>query len=193
MVGPRSLHHIHRINFREAQAGQGFQPGEGIAEHPHFFSFLERARAVVHGQFDWAIAFAEEFDEEFEIEVEAIVFQFQAEEAVATEDFEHGERVAQPLKEKHVDQRGEKPMAEIHEEAQAMLAGEAPHLQNFPAAVPRAEHKGAAAADQLFEQGVVVLKVVFEVGVLDEDVITGGGVQAGADGVAFAARLVLEN
>jgi hypothetical protein len=107
--------------FTNRSHAQCFEPGQRVAEHPHFFSFLERARTVVHRQFNGAIALADEFDEQLEVEVEAVAFKFQPVKAVAAKNLEHGERIAEPLKKQDVDERCEKPVAEIDEQAQAML------------------------------------------------------------------------
>ena len=56
------------------------------------------------------------------------------------------------------------------------------------AAVARAEDEGVATGDERFEQRVVVLEIVFEVGILDQNEVAGGGGEAGAHGVAFSAR-----
>src|SRR5476649_1932678 len=108
--------------------------------------------------------FADEFDEQFKIEVETVAFKFQPVKAVAAEDFEHGEWIAEALEKKDVDEGGEKPVAEVDEEAQAELPGEPAHFPDVAPAVTGAEHEGCATGDERFEQGVVIFKVVFEVG-----------------------------
>jgi hypothetical protein len=71
--------------------------------------------------------------------------------------------------------------------------GELPHFPDVAPAVPRAEHEGRAPADERFEQAVVIFKVVFQVGILDQQIVAGGGFQSGSHGVAFSARLIFEN
>ena len=55
----------------------------------------------------------------------------------------------------------------------------------------RAEHERGAARAQRLEQALVVVEVVLEVGVLDQDEVAGRVRQAGAHGVALAARAIL--
>src|SRR5207302_490661 len=68
----RSFHGRHRVDRRATKPGEGDQPRERVAENADFFPFVERSRTVVYGQFDRAIAFADQFDEEFKIEVETV-------------------------------------------------------------------------------------------------------------------------
>jgi hypothetical protein len=74
-----------------------------------------------------------------------------------------------------------------------MLSGELPHLPDIAPAVPGTEHKRAAPGDQMFQQRVVILKVVFQVGILNQHIISGSRLQAGSHGMAFSARLFFQN
>ena len=65
-------------------------------------------------------------------------------------------------------------------------------MADFPAPyVARPQHEGATVVAQRFEQFVVVVDVVLEVGVLDEHEIARGLGEACAHGVAFPTRPVL--
>ena len=79
------------------------KPGEGIAEHRDFFAFLERARLVADRNLDRAVAFADEFDQQLPVEIEAVALKGESVEAVATENLIHGERVLQPDAERRVE------------------------------------------------------------------------------------------
>ena len=83
-------------------------------------------------------------------------------------------------------------MREVEDEGLDGLVGKFP---DGPAAfaMTGAEDEFLPAGGEGREQGVVVVEVVFEVGVLDENDVAGGVREAGADGVTFAAGPVFED
>ena len=111
------------------------------------------------------IPLADELDEQLKIKVEAITFKHQPIKAIPAKNFEHGKGIAQPLPKQDIDERGKKPVAKINKQAQAMLSGKLPHFPDIVSAMPGTECERRAPGDQRFQQSIVILQVVFQVGV----------------------------
>src|ERR1700690_4534332 len=77
----------------EAVLHQGAHPGQGVAEHRHLLSLLERARMVRDRYLDRPVALPHELDQELPVEVEPVAFEREPGDAVPAEDLVHGERV----------------------------------------------------------------------------------------------------
>lgn len=65
-----------------------------------------------------------QLNKQFTVKIEAVAFKSEPFEAVAPEDFIHGERVAQPNAEGKIDEQGEAPVAEIEHESLDRLVRE---------------------------------------------------------------------
>ena len=80
-------------------------------------------------------------------------------------------------------------MADIADGAERPLIGKDPH--SGTSRVARSEHEGAPVGAHGLEQAVVVRKVVFEIGVLDEHDVAGSRLEAGPNRGPLPARAVL--
>src|SRR4029453_5979293 len=126
------------------------------------------------------------------VEIEAIGFEGQTVEAVASEHLEHRERVVQACAVHAIEEAGEEQMSQVHDVAHYHLIGEMPH---FPAlsvhSVPGPQHERGPSGGQWLEQALVVVEVVFEIGVLNQDEVSRRVRQAASHGVALATRAIL--
>ena len=176
----------------EAGLGPSDDPRERVAKHVNFFTFFEGARLVADGNFDGSVAGADELDEQLPIKVEAVALQGEAFYGVAAEDFIHRERVFQPDSEGNIDEQRERPMCGVEQKSVEGLVVELTHCEAVAGAVAGTEDERTFAGGEGREEFFVVVKIVFEIGVLDEDKIAGRAGERGADGVALAARFIFE-
>ena len=135
---------------------------------------------------------ADQLDQQFPIEVEAVALEGEAGEAFAPEDFVHREGVAQRQSQRRVDQRGEEPVPRIQGEGVEYLLVK---LADEPAlaAVPRPEHETVGAGAQGGEQGFIVARIVFQVGILDQNDVAGDVLETMADRMPLAPGPLLQH
>ncbi len=148
----------------EAGLGPSDDPRERVAKHVNFFTFFEGARLVADGNFDGSVAGADELDEQ----------------------------LPKPDSEGNIDEQRERPMCGVEQKSVEGLVVELTHCEAVAGAVAGTEDERTFAGGEGREEFFVVVKIVFEIGVLDEDKIAGRAGERGADGVALAARFIFE-
>src|SRR5262249_51174492 len=170
------------------------QPRHGVTKGPYLLALREGTRRVIHRDLDGTVALADELDHQLEVEIEAIAFEFETMETVAAEDLEHREGIGQRLPIQRVEEPEEDDVAGVVEQGSKRHVDKLSHLPDVLALkMARADHEGLTAAHERPQKVVIVVEVVLEIGVLDDDEVTGRVPEALAHGVALAARPVLED
>ncbi len=215
LLRPTVLHHDHgRSTLRQQRADAAFQQWSGVVIHHdggnqvptlraqnslvnrNRMSALERAEAVTPGDllalvdftpgigdrhFVNAVATAQHLGRDFGFEVEAIGDNGHALDHLGVEQLVARLHVRQGRAVQHVgDQRQEAIAGPMQRQHVLALAGES-------AAV---DHPGLALEYRLEQAGPVV-RVVLEIGILDEEEIAGGQRQPGTDGRTLALVLLV--
>src|ERR1017187_2663316 len=84
-------------------------------------------------------------------------------------------------------------MPQIEESAENWLLSKSAYFPSISAAMPRAEHKGTAPGEKRFQQGIIILEVVLEIGVLNQDVLPRSSHQTPPYGMSLPKRIILDN
>ncbi len=148
-----------------------------------FLAFFVGAAGVGDGNFvDAPVAFCD-FGGNFRLEAEAVGFELDALEDFATEDFVAGLHV------------GEFEIGEnVGKQSEHLVGDVVPEIVDTLGATEEtgAENYIGTAVEDGFEKFAVVARIVFEVGVLDENDVAGEFGEAAAEGCSFALILRLE-
>ena len=148
-----------------------------------FLAFFVGSASVGDGDFIDAPIALGNFGGNFGLEAEAVGFESDTLEDFATEDLVAGLHVGEFEVSEDVGEQGEGFVGDIMPEVvDALGSAEKAGAK---------DHVGSAVEDRV-EKFVVVARVVFEIGILDEDNVTGDFCEAAAEGSAFSLVVGLE-
>src|SRR6266404_2843358 len=143
------------------------------------FAFARRARVVSDGNFGNLLTHAAEFGGDFGTELKALAFEVNLRDQRAAEDFIASGLVVDARAVKQISQMSQKLCTE--EKSKSALGAIWTHAVNYICLT-------------LFErtqQSGIVLRIVFKIGVLNQDIFSAGVLERGPDGRAFAAVLLM--
>jgi hypothetical protein len=80
-------------DFNESVLKRGFNPCQWITKHIYLLAFLEGPRIIVHRYFQGGIAFADQFNDQFKVKIEAVALKFQVVDTVPPENLKHRKRI----------------------------------------------------------------------------------------------------
>src|SRR4051812_21002677 len=73
----------------ETASNDGNKPRPGILKRPDLLALIEGSRSVSHGNFRRLVSLAEQFDQQLNVEIEAVTAKRETFEAIAAKDFVH--------------------------------------------------------------------------------------------------------